>query len=96
MADIVAGEARCEILRVANVVVGVCGFVPQDVDVVEAGGGYGGRWLERLSDVVCIAGVARLRVSLSLACYAEAGFVACRTCGAQALRPVSLYWPAWA
>ena len=44
VAGIVAGEARCEILRVANVVVSVCGFVPQNVDVVEAGGGHGGRY----------------------------------------------------
>ena len=75
MAGVVAGKTGGEVLRVANVVVSVCGFVPQDVDVVEAGGGHGGRWLERLPDVVCIAGVARLRVSLSRACYAEAGFV---------------------
>ena len=33
VASIVAGEARGEILRVTNVVVDGCGFVPQDVDV---------------------------------------------------------------
>ena len=31
--SIVAGKTGGEVLRVANVVMSVCGFVPQDVDV---------------------------------------------------------------
>ena len=47
----------------------------------------GGDIFERLRDGVCGAGVARLRVSLSLACYAEAGFVLVTPAVYKLLRP---------
>ena len=75
---------------------------------VYAGGLKRGGRLFLVAVVVRFAGVARLRVSLSRACFrlrscratprqaAEAGFVLVAPAVLHALRPVSPFWPAWA
>ena len=69
MAGVVVDETLLEVLGDSGVVVLPGGDVAQDIDVVKAGGGHGGRfgltrYLERLRDVVCSAGVVRRRARL--------------------------------